>query len=621
MKCKVVGIERTVEIMKLREHFKLFIRGFKLLFDLSSKYAWNMIASAVLEAITPYIPIYFSAKIVDGLFMGAEIKALVFYVSMTIGISFLLSILTSYINSQKVYLGGELYRSEGWLYTKKAMEMAYESMEDRETKLLLERVKKESQTGYNLWYLESTIRKLILNVSRVVASTSMTLSFFLLPSISLYGKLGVILGIAIVITYSLFATKKIAKLDSNFMDRCVDANIYSGKLSELLDDYGYGMDLRLYDMGDRVSRASADNDYYFYNESAKTNRKKLRFQMPGTAIVEILRFGLYCVLMAASLAGELSVGLIAQYITCCFLLLKAVEALVAAMQLLFANNVYMARYFSYFDIPNNMYQGSLTVEKRDDNEYYVEFRDVSFKYPNTETYALRHVNLKFKVGEKLAIVGENGSGKTTMIKLMCRLYDPTEGEILLNGVNIKKYDYNEYMAAFSVVFQDFKLLAMTLGQNVAAAKEYDEEKARECLVKAGFGDRLKTLPDGCETYLYQHYSKDGIEISGGEAQKIALARALYKDAPFIILDEPTSALDPISEYEVYSKFNQISGDKTAIYISHRLASCRFCDKIAVFSNGGIVQSGSHEELILDTSGKYYALWNAQAQYYTDTQVS
>ena len=210
----------------------------------------------------------------------------------------------------------------------------------------------------------------------------------------------------------------------------------------------------------------------------------------------------------------------------------------------------------------------------------------------------------------------NGSGKTTMIKLLCRLYDPTEGVITLNGIDIKKYNYTEYMSVFSVVFQDFKLFSFTLGQNVAASVEYDREKARKALVQAGFGKRLSQMPKGLDTNLYQNYERDGMEISGGEAQKIALARALYKDAPFIILDEPTAALDPVAEYEIYSRFNEIAGEKTTIYISHRLSSCRFCSDIAVFDKGRLVQRGSHDSLIADEKGKYYELWNAQSQYYT-----
>lgn len=224
----------------------------------------------------------------------------------------------------------------------------------------------------------------------------------------------------------------------------------------------------------------------------------------------------------------------------------------------------------------------MTTEKRADRQYDVEFRDVSFRYPNAteDAWALRHINLKFKVGSRLAVVGMNGSGKTTFIKLLCRLYDPTEGQILLNGIDIRKYRYDEYMRIFAVVFQDFRLFALPLGQNVAAGAHYGSERVMDCLSKADFGDRLKTLPDGLDTPLYKELDKNGVEVSGGEAQKIAIA-----------------------------------GDKTAVYISHRLSSCKFCDDIAVFDHGAIVQYGTHDQLVADENGKYYELWHAQAQYY------
>ena len=281
------------------------------------------------------------------------------------------------------------------------------------------------------------------------------------------------------------------------------------------------------------------------------------------------------------------------------------------------NAPYLKTLYDYLDLPNKMYKGSLTTEKRSDRQYTVEFLDVSFRYPGSEQYALRHLSMTFKVGERLAVVGMNGSGKTTFIKLLCRLYDPTEGVILLNGIDIRKYRYDEYMDIFSVVFQDFKLFSLPLGQNVATAQHYDAARAADCLQKAGFSDRLARMPKGLDTCLYKDLDEDGVTISGGEAQKIAIARALYKDAPFIVLDEPTAALDPVAEAEIYAKFNEIAGDKTAIYISHRLSSCKFCDEIAVFDHGEVVQQGTHEELLGEPDGKYYELWNAQAQYYTE----
>jgi ATP-binding cassette subfamily B protein len=267
------------------------------------------------------------------------------------------------------------------------------------------------------------------------------------------------------------------------------------------------------------------------------------------------------------------------------------------------------------ELADEMYKGKLPIEKRSDNMYQIEFKNVSFKYPDSENYALKNFSMKLKIGEKLAIVGMNGSGKTTMIKLLCRLYDPTEGEILLNGVNIKKFKHSEYSRLFSVVFQDYILFPHKLGENVAVSTEYEKDRVEEALTGAGFGERLETLEKGLDSYIYTDFDDDGIEISGGEAQKIAIARAVYKEAPFILMDEPTASLDPIAEYEIYSNLDNIIGSKTAIYISHRLSSCRFCEKIAVFDKGQLIQTGSHSELIKDENGKYYEMWTAQSQYY------
>lgn len=279
------------------------------------------------------------------------------------------------------------------------------------------------------------------------------------------------------------------------------------------------------------------------------------------------------------------------------------------------NNECLLELYQFLDLPEDMYQGTLAVEKRDDIDYEIEFRDVSFRYPGTENWVLRHVDMKFRIGDKLAIVGENGSGKTTFIKLLCRLYDPTEGRILLNGIDITRYRYEEYLSLFSVVFQDYRLFQFSLADNVASSFDYDEDKVRRCLVQAGFGDRMAELEKGIHTVLGRDYENDGLDLSGGEEQKVALARALYKDAPFVVLDEPTAALDPIAEAAVYENFQKTVEHKTAVFISHRLSSCRFCDDNIVFDRGRLVQRGSHDVLEAQ-EGKYRQLWNAQAQYYT-----
>ncbi len=464
--------------------------------------------------------------------------------------------------------------------------------------------------------LYHNIEQFTAQITKIIASVVLTVSFFAVSSVPIVFKLSIVAGLVITLLIQMYATKRTNNLERDFNASSVDMNIISEHFLNYIEHYEAGKDIRLYSMGDFLGDSYITLERDYYERALKNSYKKAAWTLPVTILNTVLKFGIYAVLIYAALKGGITVGSIAKYVTCIMLLVETLINIVTTTQQALYNNYYLKRYFSYFDIPNNMYQGSLTVEKRDDNEYYVEFRNVSFKYPNTEAYVLKNVNLKFKIGEKLAIVGMNGSGKTTFIKLLCRLYDPTEGEILLNGVNIQKYDYDEYMSVFSVVFQDFSLFSFKIGEVVASSKTFDENKVRECLVKANFGDRLHEMPEGIHTYLYKGYDQSGIEISGGEAQKIALARALYKDSPFILLDEPTAALDPISEYEVYSNFNAISGDKTTVYISHRLASCRFCNKIVVFDDGKIVQHGSHEELLSDVNGKYHELWNAQAQYYT-----
>lgn len=604
--------------MKPSEHLQVLRRAAKYTFSVNRKYTLLLIMNAFLSAVTGYIPIYFSARVIDSLIAGASVGTVIFYVGLTVGIVFAVNLLNTYISSEKSTAYSAIWRNEDWSFSEKSTQMAYASIEDPEVTRLRYRVRLESQTGQNLFYLYRDMEQFTEQVTRIAASAALTVSFFALPSVPVRFKLAIITGLAITLAVQMYAARKTNELNRNFMASSIDMNIISEHFLNYIEHYGAGKDIRLYDMGEFLGNSYRELERDYCERGQKNSYIKAAWTLPAAILNTGLKFGIYAVLIYAALQGGITAGSIAKYAACIMMLSENLSRVVQTIQSTLDNNHYLRRYFSYFDIPNKMYQGSLTVEKRDDNEYYVEFRNVSFRYPNTEAYALRNVNLKFKIGEKLAIVGMNGSGKTTFIKLLCRLYDPTEGEILLNGVNIQKYDYDEYMSIFSVVFQDFGLFAFRLGEVVACSRNFDEDKVRECLKKANFGSRLDEMPENVHTYLYKEYDQAGIEISGGEAQKIALARALCKDSPFILLDEPTAALDPVSEYEVYSNFSAISEDKTTVYISHRLASCRFCDQIAVFDQGRIVQHGTHEELLCDEDGKYYELWHAQAQYYTST---
>ncbi len=251
-------------------------------------------------------------------------------------------------------------------------------------------------------------------------------------------------------------------------------------------------------------------------------------------------------------------------------------------------------------------------------EMHFEFKNVFYKYEGADDYALKNLSLSFKWGERLAVVGLNGAGKTTFIKLLLRLYDVSEGEILLNGLNVKEYNKEDYFSLFSPVFQNVEIFAFPLADNVSMLPDdkTDKELVYDSLVKGGMKDKVDSLPAGVDTQLLKIIYDDGIDFSGGEKQKLALARALYKDAPVIVLDEPTAALDALAEYELYKNFDSIIGSKSALYISHRLSSTRFCDNVAMFAHGELVEYGTHEALMAK-NGEYAKMFEVQAQYYEE----
>lgn len=332
----------------------------------------------------------------------------------------------------------------------------------------------------------------------------------------------------------------------------------------------------------------------------------------GTGMIQgiLLCVSYYCVL-ALAIAGTITVGMVLRYAQAIFQACMSVSASIRLAGEFRTDVGRIASTLEYLNLEAEKTKGDSFTEM---TKGVIEFRNISFRYPGTKELVLDHVSLKIEPSEKIAVVGKNGSGKTTLVKLLCRLYEPEEGEILWNGKNIREYDLREWQKIFAIVFQDYSLLSLTLGQNVAASEQYEAERAKEVLQLAGFGERLNKLKKGLETVVYPEYEQDGVSFSGGEEQKIAIARAIYKGGQICILDEPTAALDPVSESRVYESFDEIVKGKTAVYISHRLSSCKFSDRIFVLDNGKIAESGTHEAL-LSQNGLYAQLWQAQAQYY------
>ena len=584
---------------------------------------------SIAEAVSPYITIFFSARIINelaGLRRTEELTRLVMITLICMGI---MTLLTGFLGRWENSITNKYSCRKRHLFADKMLSLDFADVDNPATHDLRSQISQsEMWAGWGIHQLIYRWDDFTKGCAGIAGAIVLTISLFTLPVpaesklVFLNHPIFVVMLIALVAVATTLGPVFKNKANSYWASCAEDArfgNRVFGAFGFITDDAYRAVDFRMYKQEDMAVHYLTSTDVFGVDgKMARLAKGPMGLWTgAGASLGSILTGIIYVFVCLKAWTGAFGVGSVTQYVGAVTALSGSVSLLIECIGYLKNNVPFMKTTYEFLDIPNSMYQGSLTTEKRSDRKYEVEFKDVSFKYPGTETWALRHVNMKFKVGKRLAIVGENGSGKTTFIKLLCRLYDPQEGEILLNGIDIRKYRYDDYMDIFSVVFQDFQLISQPLGANVAGGTEYDKEKVRQALIDAGFGERLATLEKGLDTMLYKDLSEEGVEVSGGEAQKIAIARALYKNAPFIILDEPTAALDPIAEAEIYAKFNDISGDKTAIYISHRLSSCKFCDEIAVFHEGAVIQQGTHESLVAEEDGKYYALWNAQAQYYTE----
>lgn len=613
----------------IRSDLNLIFRGIKYFNEVEKNLAVLIIIQHIFYAFMPFVNIVMSGLILDKLADDYSLYSLGLIVLAMVIINFIVSMISKYLS--------RIVRSKKFLFedksdillSYKAINMDYENIENPKVNNWVNQMREDTKFGFSgIWSINHGLMRSTTSLFQIIFSIAISfrvfttfsnnyntgmLAFFTSPISSVVLMIIIILNIAI----SMYANSAGAKKNFTILSDFNPFNRYFFfYLNNYLGGYHAGKDVRIYNQKDFVLEEQMSQFETIKERSNKLANVQSGFDIMIATAAVFLNASVLAFVGMKSLAGLFSVGSIVVYSASINQFITGFTEFMSSFSQMRANNIKLKEHFDYLELPDKKIKGSKKLSEKDLENMEFEFKNVSFKYPETEEYILNNINLKLKFGQKLAIVGENGSGKTTLIKLLCRLYDPTMGEVLLNGVDIREYDYNQYLSVFSVVFQDFTLFAQDIAQNVAVSVTYDEESINRKLKQAGFSNRLSSLEKGIQTYIYKNFEQSGIEISGGEAQKIAIARALYKNSPIVVLDEPTSALDPISESEIYSKFNDLTSGKTAIYISHRLSSCRFCDMIVVLENGRIVQQDTHEKLVEDTSGKYFELWDSQAQYYT-----
>jgi ATP-binding cassette subfamily B protein len=585
-----------------------------------------VVIKSLISASFPFVSIIYSALILDGFIDNLDkpsIMSLVYQMIIISGILLIFKTIINFLCEQKTNL---ISLKLGTEISRKTLNLDFEQLESQEIK---EKISKANQGVLFSGGLGSFIDFIGTSIEDVISiGYSFTLMIVLFTSVNItdpdtitkiFNSPLIGIGIIILIVTSMLLNfriiKKINKLHYDIYEENITVNRMFLYLRDASMDYKISKDIRLFHIDNLLSDKIHDTCYRFGKSYGNIAVKAGRMTAQGGLLNNLVLFTAYLTIGIKAILGLITVGNVLLLVSAVTAFSTALVRVVGNISSAYTQTKYLALYKQYLDTSTKLYKGTLPVEKRDDGDYEFEFKNVTFHYPDNDDIILNNVSWKIKTGKKLAIVGPNGAGKTTFIKLLCRLYDPTEGEILLNGINIKKYDYKEYIDLMSIVFQDFKLFSSSIRDNITGTKEESDEMVTNYLDLAGLGEYIDSLEDGLNTNLYTNFGEQGIEVSGGEAQKIAIARALYKNSPLVILDEPTSALDPISEYDIYTKFDTLVKDKTAVYISHRMSSCRFCDNIIVFNKGEIIQTGNHDELISDSRGLYHSMWSAQAKYY------
>ncbi len=573
----------------------------RLMWSLISKYVLDIVENQVNSETGGYRALYIMVAIVA----VVELAALM---------------LNNYTDSKRWYLYPYVRMKCIGERISKVMTMNYQHLEEPDVLDMEQRASRA--TGSNTSGIEALMND-VYNLGVRALTLIVTLSAVFVLDWRL------VFAIAILNTFSFFFYLHTVKKDRRDVWLPL-APIWRQQnyMRRVTQDFEYAKDIRLFGM--KAWLGEKQHEVYKF-EVDKMKRCKNLWTYYGicTHTVTVITTAIiYGILILNFLGDELSIGDFTLYISLATTFSTVMTELLNSMGEIKKHSLEVDDFRAFIELEEDDESGCIPLPGvseenivREHSEdvtlsYKFEFINVSYRYKGQDGYALKNLNITIEPGTKLAVVGLNGAGKTTMIKLLMRLYDPTEGVILLNGVDIRRYKRRDYFRLFAPLFQQIMVFAFPMNENVSmlTPDKTNKERALSCLIKAGLSEKIASLDKGADTQLLKVIYEDGIDLSGGERQKLGLAKALYKDAPIVVLDEPTAALDALAEYELYQKFDSMIGNKSAVYISHRLSSTRFCDAIAMFVEGEMVEYGSHEEL-LNKGGAYAEMYNIQAQYY------
>jgi ATP-binding cassette subfamily B protein/ATP-binding cassette subfamily C protein len=591
----------------LKEDGKVVLHFLKLVHKIQKGYLPLVFISACFQAATPFFGIIIPKYIIEELMGKQRFHYFLLYIGILIigngSLSLINKILTTRVQLANTRLINGFEVNLGY----HIMDMNFENLEDPKV------LDMKEQATFPITNFNTLPRmvELILTMVRI------TITILGLTAIIATLNPLIIVFILLVVLINGLISKKAQHIRFDVNKKLIPLNRKFDYYNDLILDFSMAKDIRLYNMAPYIGKKIEDYNNEVMKYMTKSLTTAAKYVGINSVTLPLEMMAIYGYMIYQVLGGIITIGDFTMYIAAGNSFTSSITEFIGSFVELRNICLYLDAYLEFeqfaFDTKENKDGDSVSGAF---GGGIIEFKHVYFRYPRSEEYTLKDVNLTIHPGEKLSVVGQNGAGKTTFIKLLCRLYKPESGEILFDGVNINEYSFAEYMKLLSVVFQDFKLFSLTLKENIAfdKAEETGDSEIMEVLEKVGLKDRITALKNGLSTSIFKNFDKNGIELSGGQAQKLAIARAIFKNAPLIILDEPTAALDPFAEYEIYISFNKLIGEGTAIYISHRLSSCKFCDKIAVFDGGRLTEYGTHQDLV-NNDGMYAKMWAAQAQYY------
>lgn len=591
-----------------RENIRCFKFFGKFAWQNDKKYYFFLVLNVIVNSLSPFVTILGTQYLIDEIadVSKRNMEWIVLWVAFICGGNFICSNVIKYVGENIVRIGEKFDRILKMDLCLSCIDMKFNKTED--TKVLetiknAERALNETGQVNGLMTSISSIISGFLVAGGVVTLVCSKIPWLIIP---------VIISFAV----NSYVTSKVNKGRKKMFEKISNIERKGTYLNTELQENRYAKDIRLYNASEFFENKYDRYVNTMYDITKKFNVKFVKYWNVNNLIYYICYTMIYIILTINTLHKIISIGEFSSLFQSTSKFGGAISGIVNSyLEMNYTSSVlkYYIDFVENIIVEDEMLQSG-SESNITEKVCEIEFKDVSFKYPNTDRYILKNISLKIKAGEHVAIVGQNGAGKTTFIKLLCRLYDNYEGKILINGKEAAEYSLTEYVRMLSVVFQDFRLFAFSIRENVTAFQDKKDD-LEEIYKITGIKNWIENLKEKDSTYIYKMFVENGVEPSGGQAQKLAIARALYKNAPIVVLDEPTAALDPISEYEVYNKFDKLVHGKTAIYISHRLSSCRFCDKIMVFENGSIVEEGSHKELMKNTNGLYFYMYNTQAKQY------